>query len=173
MHVGGTKMILFDTRVIAASNRNLWELVEQKRFREDLYYRLNVLELNIMPLRERKADIEALLSFYHWPGNVRELKNFAKMLIASLDSQYNAREIVSLMAKILSNTPRSRGLTPVIADEEAAAQRLRDLLSKDSESEFQKILAALENARGNQSEAAKQLGISRVTLWRKIKHLEN
>lgn len=199
MHVGGTKMILFDTRVIAASNRNLWELVEQKKFREDLYYRLNVLELNVMPLRERAvdiyplfnsflvetapqiisllnpyaADIEALLSSYHWPGNVRELKNFTKMLIASLDSQYNAKEIFNLMAEILSSKSRRHNTALTIDTEEHAAQRLRDLISKDGEGELQKILAALENAKGNQSEAAKLLGISRVTLWRKIKQLEN
>ncbi len=197
MHVGGTKMILFDTRVIAASNRNLWELVEQKKFREDLYYRLNVLELNIMPLRERTvdiyplfnsflvetapqiisllnpyaSDIETLLSSYPWPGNVRELKNFTKMLIASLDSQYNAKEIFNLMAEILNNKLRRQNQT--ISIEEPAAQKVKDILSKDGESEIQEILSALENTKGNQSEAAKLLGISRVTLWRKIKQMEN
>ena len=197
MHVGGTKMILFDTRVIAASNRNLWELVEQKKFREDLYYRLNVLELNVMPLRERTVDIyplfnsflvetapqiisllnpyatdiEDLLSSYPWPGNVRELKNFTKMLIASLDSQYNAKEILNLMAEILNNKLRRQN--SVIACQEPAVQKVIDIVSKDRDGEIQKILVALGSRERKQSEAAKLLGISRVTLWRKIKQMEN
>ena len=197
MHVGGTKMILFDTRVIAASNRNLWELVEQKEFREDLYYRLNILELNIMPLRERTEDIyplfnsflvetapqiisllnayapeiESLLSSYPWPGNVRELKNFTKMLIASLDSQYNAKEIYGLMHEIIGNKFKRHHSDAVI--EKAAIPNVRGILADHRVSETQRILKALEDAKGNQTEAAKLLGISRVTLWRKIKNMEN
>jgi propionate catabolism operon transcriptional regulator len=110
LRVGGSKLIPFDARLIVATNRNLWDLVQNNTFRMDLYYRLNVLELEIPPLRARKDDIipllrefvqrrspstwniislisgelEKYLCEYSWPGNIRELENFAHTLIASI-----------------------------------------------------------------------------------------
>ncbi len=106
--VGGTKTIRIDVRIVAASNENLFEMVKAKSFREDLYYRLNVIQIQVPPLRERKGDIPLLIDHflvkynqefnrkvqgfnqaamqaimhYHWPGNVRELENVIERLVA-------------------------------------------------------------------------------------------
>ncbi|WP_027416245.1 sigma 54-interacting transcriptional regulator [Aneurinibacillus terranovensis] len=121
--VGGTKMIKVDFRVIAATNKNLWELVQENRFREDLYYRLHVIPIHIPPLRKRKADIfslslhflqqfnrkylkkknlsrEALevLENYHWNGNVRELQNvIERLLVTSRTDFINRDEVLHIL----------------------------------------------------------------------------
>ena len=187
IHVGGSKVINFDARVIAATNRNLWELVQQKRFREDLYYRLAVLELEIPPLRERQEDIfplflqfvtprdsllavrlgehraalERLLCSYAWPGNVRELENLVKTLLATWGPE---EPLEAFLAQLDQEVQRrkvrmgDRQLPPV----------LEPLMSELSP-ELQRIQAALVETGGNYTKAAALLGISRVTLWRKLK----
>lgn len=193
MHVGGSTIIPFDTRIIVATNKNLWELVQNKVFREDLYYRLNVLELNLIPLRERKEDIyslfksflielappiipvldpladeiESLLCSYKWPGNVRELENFAKTFVASLEPKNRVTEVYMLMDEILK-----KKLLRVNSESvkiKTSKSFINPIVTSYRDKEIQKIYETLSHTKGNQSEAAKILGISRVTLWRKLK----
>jgi len=130
--VGGTKPIKINVRVIAATHRNLEEAIEQGRFREDLYYRLNVIPLHLPPLRERKSDIPLLVEHYlkwfnetkgksvagiqdeavqvlcqyPWPGNIRELANFIeRMVVLSTGSTLSTRD---LPEKVLGQAPKER-----------------------------------------------------------------
>jgi transcriptional regulator, propionate catabolism operon regulatory protein len=167
MHIGGEKIIPVDIRVIAATNKDLWEFVKAGRFREDLYYRLNVLILRIPPLRERLDDIPILASLflsellpempakeirgianhpclrqYDWPGNVRELRNFMERF-AVLSPSFPDR--ASLLISLFR--PHDSIECPVSGD----------------------IARALRESGGNRAAAARKLGISRSTLWRKLK----
>lgn len=127
LRVGATKLTPFDARIIVATNRNLWQLVEDGAFRKDLYYRLNVLELEVPPLRERSGDtlmlfknfagrlsppmleaarrcgdeLGALLASYPWPGNVRELENFVHMLAAHWHAEMRPEVLPSFVAGML------------------------------------------------------------------------
>lgn len=187
VHVGGSKVINFDARVIAATNRNLWELVQKGDFREDLYYRLDVLELELPPLRqrsedilplflqfvtfrdsplaarleERQSDFMTLLQSYRWPGNVRELENFVKTLLAIGEPNSSIDDFLNhLREEILRHQKRSTQSVSSISN---------TLPDQKHSSEFQKIQDALIETGGNYTKAAAKLGISRVTLWRKIK----
>lgn len=187
VHVGGSKVINFDARVIAATNRNLWELVQKGDFREDLYYRLDVLELELPPLRQRSEDIlplflqfvtfrdsplaarleerqsefMTLLQSYRWPGNVRELENFVKTLLAIWEPNSSIDDFLNhLREEILRHQKRST---------QSVASISNTLPDQKHSAEFQKIQDALIETGGNYTKAAAKLGISRVTLWRKIK----
>jgi len=180
MRLGADRLLPVDVRIIAATNRDLKQMVQEKNFREDLYYRIHVLTLNIPPLRERKEDIALLFDFfmfkycykfnkiihevepgviailkqYSWPGNVRELKNTAERLVLLTDgpviTEAMAREIL-----------REQGLGSV--DLQVANN---DLLE---ETERVLIERVLQETGGNRSEAARKLGIGRTTLWRKLR----
>ncbi|MFB3819097.1 MAG: sigma 54-interacting transcriptional regulator [Candidatus Methylomirabilales bacterium] len=168
MHVGGEKMLHVDIRVIAAANRDLARLVEAGRFREDFYYRLNVLVLHVPPLRRRPDDIPLLAALYlaqllpdlpgrtiklladspclaahDWPGNVRELRNCMERFAVLYPT---AADPAALLASILRREPLDR-------DDGADVRR------------------ALREAGGNRAAAARKLGISRSTLWRKLRRL--
>lgn len=172
VRLGNDTVIPVDVRVIAASNKNLWTLVNENKFRSDLYYRLNVLLLQLPPLRERKEDIPMLaefflkenagimkrhlklgpsalqaLSLYSWPGNIRELRNVIERVIAVHRSQTVDAAVVNLM---LGDQVDSR-TNAILPDE------------------LDDIRRALATAKGKYAEAAKLLGISRSTLWRKLK----
>jgi propionate catabolism operon transcriptional regulator len=196
MHVGGSKMIPFDTRIIAATNKNLWDLVQKKEFREDLYYRLNVLEINLIPLKEHKediyilfknflaerapqilsllepisAEIDALLRSYKWPGNVRELENFTKLFIASLEPKNKLTDVYRLLNDLLQK--KLLKLNPGPLPNNLSKPAISPVLSLYHDKEMQKIIEILDLTKGNQSEAAKILGMSRVTLWRKLKNYQ-
>ena len=192
IRVGGTKITPINARVIAATNTNLWQLVQNNTFRKDLYYRLNVLELEIPPLRERPEDtlllfghffqkrfarlwermapfseaLSALLSSYSWPGNVRELENFVHMLAAFLRPDTQTDSVMELVCEML-NTKRQR----VEGDNEplsmsgaifAPSVPLRSTVE-------QRVREALQACDGNVNKAAAMLGIHRSTLWRKLK----
>lgn len=185
IHVGGNKVINFDARVIAATNRNLWELVQQKKFREDLYYRLAVLELEIPPLRRRQEDIfpmflqfvtlrnsflavqlgeqkavlEPLLCSYNWPGNVRELENFVKTILAT----WEPKEHLGVLLNVIQQEVQRRNLRKMDVSESVLAESIQ------TSPEYRRIQAALLETGGNYTKAAALLGISRVTLWRKLK----
>ena len=180
--VGGTKPIHVDVRIVAATNRDLEAAVRDGRFREDLYYRLNVIPIVLPPLRERKEDIAELACFfmkrfaaeakknfteitreakerlaaYHWPGNVRELANVVERAV------------------VLGPGPRlgAADLPPRIAAAEAPSRS--DAISyRDDVTAYRRqlILRALNQTKGNRTAAAKALGLEKNYLSRLIKTL--
>ncbi len=183
--VGATKPIAVDVRIIAATNLLLGEEVKAKRFREDLYYRLNVIEIKLPPLRERREDIPlmveaffkkcaetrgksvkgvsesalALLVDYSWPGNVRELENVIERAVTLSRSDKIVPD--DLPAPIQG----SRGDRRII-DESAE----RTLPLEEVEKEY--IVRILEKTGGNKYQAAQILGIDRKTLYRKLGEIE-
>lgn len=185
--VGGTKQLNADFRVIAATNRDLEEQVKKGDFREDLYYRLNVVTLVVPPLRERREDIielthcflnefalsynrliqdipqEVLLDLlhYHWPGNIRELRNTIERLVVFSSDGTIERDYLPL--SILSN--RNGKDLPQVVPTTGAFQTLQEELEAH---EKQIILYALKMENGNKLAAAKRLGLSRATLYNKM-----
>ncbi|MEN6626235.1 MAG: sigma-54 dependent transcriptional regulator [Candidatus Sumerlaeia bacterium] len=179
--VGGRQVIKVNFRLLAATNRNLDDEVRAGRFREDLYYRLNVVRLVVPPLRDRKDDIlplmrtflhrfaaeqgqpparltpevEKVLLEYGWPGNVRELRNLAERLSIFA----SGRDLTPA-----DFAPEMRGAPPPAA----AAKAAEETVPLD-ELERRAIARALEKFAGNRSLAAEALGISRRTLQRKLK----
>lgn len=190
--VGSNTPIKVDTRVIAATNRNLAQEVAEGRFREDLYYRLNVIAVDLPPLRERMEDIplltehflqkyrdespngtpriseEALneLLAYSWPGNVRELENTVHRAIILARGQ-----VITPQHIVFTGAPGkvSEEVDREIAEKVAMGMSLKEIVA---ETERQAIQAALEQASGNRSQAAKQLGIYRRLLYAKIREYE-
>ncbi len=182
--VGGSTPIRVDVRVISATNQNLEDLVQKGRFRQDLYYRLNVFPIRIPPLRERTDDIPLLVSHFveacnrkmnkrvtgvspetmallmsqSWPGNVRELENVIQRMIVV--AKGDSLELQDLPVEIRSS-------------EMAPREKARDLKEIARESaevvEKEAILAALAKTGGNVTRAAQSLGISRATLQHKMK----
>ncbi|MER3425119.1 MAG: sigma-54-dependent Fis family transcriptional regulator [Nitrospiraceae bacterium] len=183
--VGATRAVSVDVRIIAATNLTLAEEVKAKRFREDLFYRLNVIEVRLPPLRERREDIPllveaflrkcaeasrkevcgmtesalALLMDYAWPGNVRELENVIERAVTLARGEKIAPE--DLPPAIQG----SRGDCRVLDE---AAERTLPLA--DVEKEY--ILRILEKTGGNKYQAAHVLGIDRKTLYRKLGEIE-
>ncbi len=185
--VGGTRLIKVDVRLVCATHRILLEEVRTGRFREDLYYRINVIDLKIPPLRERKEDIpllvesflkyfaqangkkitgmddDALASLvrYDWPGNVRELKNIIERMVV----------LATVERLHASNIPEDiRDPQPSTVKNFSHAQAQERPLSAQSLQEMERhfIQHILGEVKGNKSLAAKKLGISRRTLYRKI-----
>ena len=179
--VGGENAVKTDVRVIAATNRDLKEMVESGAFREDLYYRLNVVSLNTPPLRERKEDIPLLaqnfldmfteknrkkikgftpaamdgIIKYGWPGNVRELMNAVERAVVLARSEYLDEDdlpaIQGELPETVSPQPEETWNVPLEEIEKAT------------------ILKTLESLKGNKSETARRLGITRRTLHKKLK----
>lgn len=192
--VGGTQLKKADCRIIAATNRDLKKMIAEGTFREDLYYRLNVVSLDVPPLRERKEDIyELTQSFLHefslvygrhiqsftpdvfedllqydWPGNIRELRNtIERLVIFSTDGEIQ-REY--LPAHIYTGDQKPSA--PSAADDWSMSE-LDGAAFQAQLDEFERKLLrqALESANGNKLAIAKQLGISRATLYNKLKRL--
>lgn len=177
--VGGERFIPVDVRIVTATHRSLEEEVENKLFRSDLYYRLNVLALEIPPLRDRLADIPALVESivnqfnhlrenkisnikqelyslfkeYDWPGNIRELRNVIERMVV-LERGSTLR--IEGAAFLSQNISRRMG------DQQISKPRI-----KDKEKEL--IISTLNKYENNKTLAAKSLGIDRTTLWRKMK----
>ncbi|HYA31261.1 MAG TPA: helix-turn-helix domain-containing protein, partial [Thermodesulfovibrionales bacterium] len=169
-----------NVRVIAATNKDLAEIVRNRGFRQDLYYRLNVMNITIPPLRERREDIPELsryflkkysqnlsknvsgftqaaleiLTNYQWPGNVRELENVIERSVILCDSEEIGREELSAAA---FSSSTEKGYRP--SAEELSLEEM----------EKNHIPKALEAARGNLSKASQLLGIDRKTLYLKMK----
>jgi transcriptional regulator with PAS, ATPase and Fis domain len=170
-----------DVRVVAATNRPIPELVEKGEFREDLFYRLSVIEINIAPLRERREDI-ALLAYYFlnkhstrlgkhvsgvstavlgalmrydWPGNVRELENIVQRMIILAESDHIDVDV----------------LPPRLTEAKESRARALDYLPPQSLDEVEAyfIRKTLRETRGDRALAAEILGIDKSTLWRKVK----
>lgn len=172
-----------NVRIIAATNQNLMEMMTEKKFRQDLYYRLNVIQLTIPPLRERADDIPLLtelflqqfatkyqvpvpelaqsamdvLIAYSWPGNVRELKNMIERLIILCEKTIIEKvDIINYFPNIIEQQANHKHEATTLSSEKEAIEKLL-------------IEEALRKTNGNKSDAAKQLGISRMTLYNKIK----
>ncbi|UCD57880.1 MAG: sigma 54-interacting transcriptional regulator [Candidatus Hydrogenedentota bacterium] len=196
--VGDTVSRKVDARIIAATSRNLRELVQNGHFRPDLYYRLRVIPIYLPPLRQRKDDLSLLISHfinhfnkkmgkrirgvtldamsallnYEWPGNIRELEHAIEH--AMVLSRGHMIELTELPREIRRVEEFEPALDPKKEDEEfGSALNLKKLLQanslKDPKAERFLIEQALADASGNRSRAAKILGVSRTTLWRKMK----
>lgn len=189
MRLGGTKTIKVDVRVIAATNSDLEDLIEQRMFREDLFYRLNVIKIELPPLREKKEDIPLLMKHfldiyskennkeiigvtedvmeileeYDWPGNIRELENLIE------------RAIVLTKSKLITRNT----LPPFLLESRKGEKKLHsasnnELNLKEQIQSYQKkaILEALRETKGVQKRAANRLGIKPTTLNEMIKRLK-
>jgi DNA-binding NtrC family response regulator len=185
--VGGIRAIGIDVRIVAASNKDIERAVEEKLFREDLFYRLNVFPIAIPPLRERKDDIRLLAEYfigkycrdmktppkeisrdafnvlmaYPWKGNVRELENCIERAIILCDGDTIGDEHIILNRQMaVENTIRKLAMAGTL--EEASREAVRI-------SESQCIARALKETKGNKTRAAELLQVSYKTLLTKIK----
>jgi Nif-specific regulatory protein len=181
--VGGTKSIQTNVRVITATNRNLERLIETGKFREDLYYRINVFPIHLPPLRKRRTDILLLadyfvekynkihnktirristpaidmLTSYHWPGNVRELENcIERAALLSRDNVIHGHHLPPSL-----QTAEASGTRPTDTLEEALGNFEREL-----------VIEALKESRGNQAKAAERLKISERIMGLRIRKYE-
>jgi len=197
-HVGDDRPISVDVRIISATNKNLEELVARKKFRDDLFFRINVFPILLPPLRERSEDVPLLVNsfirslrsktgkkitgltaeamdrfmHYHWPGNVRELKSALEY--AFVIAEKGLIELHQLPANILVPKKSSHGLVPFGKPESRYAyQELNPLLKAGStpgeQNEKILLVEALKQSHGNQSQTARLLGINRVTVWNRMK----
>ncbi len=178
--VGYDKEIKVDVRLIAATNKNLEEEVKVGNFREDLYYRLNVITFELPPLRERKEDIAALVKkFLYDNGHSKRLSASAQRAIMSYDWPGNIRELSNAMqrAKILSRTDliMPEHLPQAIQKFVARPENTKPVsasIKTLEQQEFESIDRALKQTKGNQTKAALLLGISRRTLINKLKKMK-
>jgi DNA-binding NtrC family response regulator len=187
--LGGSRDIRSDFRLVAATHKDLNREVRDGRFREDLYFRVVVFELELPPLREREGDVDllvnyflrehqgqqasplevspeasSLLSGYSWPGNVRELENAIQRAVIAAERRIEPQHL----------PPRLREESPAPASESQSASSPRSPLIATEELNLERleqrtIEKALERTRGNLAEAGRLLGLSRATLYRKVK----
>jgi DNA-binding NtrC family response regulator len=184
--IGGTQTIKVDARVIAATHRDLQQLMREGKFREDLYYRLNVIPIHIPPLRERKADTPLLVEFllgrfaakgkgkattvspramtilmdHQWPGNVRELENALEhAMVCSRGSRIEPEALPRSLLTGQTISPPPAGKVEPRAGSPASTPT----------SEKETILRALESSRWKRGLAATHLGMDRTTLWRRMR----
>ncbi|MCA9607504.1 MAG: sigma 54-interacting transcriptional regulator, partial [Myxococcales bacterium] len=182
--LGDNKPVFVDVRVIAATNQDLKLAIEEKRFRQDLFYRLAVARFILPPLRERKEDIPQLVEFfldkfskkmrrqvelgegvmdyllqYRYPGNIRELENMVEQAVAlSVNGVVCLDDIIPPEARESAAPPGVRSAHETLADVVDRAER-------------EAIEAVLREVEGNKEKAAELLGLSATTLWRKMKRL--
>src|SRR6266404_1129659 len=187
--LGGRHLVETDVRVLAATNVDVHEAMKTGRFREDLYYRLNVLSINVPPLRERTAEIPLLFRHfltkysekfgktppgpskylldaavnYPWPGNLRELENFVKRYVILEDDEGSLRELVEMSSTRQRTSPREEPAPPKEQGLKALVRGLKD------EAEMEAIADALEKTRWCRKDAAKMLGISYKALLYKMR----
>ena len=181
--VGAGASVQVDVRVVAATNKNLDEEIERGNFREDLFYRLNVIPFHVPPLRDRCQDIPLLADYflrefttaygrkpkeltpeaygilqdYHWPGNVRELRNLIeRIVILNPQVRVDARHIP---------------LQPARKPQDRAGERVGSLQDVREAAEREYILKKLEETGGNVTRTAELLGLERSNLYRKMKTL--
>ncbi|WZL73907.1 sigma 54-interacting transcriptional regulator [Clostridiaceae bacterium 35-E11] len=184
MRVGGTKLLKSDFRLIAATNKNLGRMVKEGRFREDLFYRLNVIPIDIPPLRERKQDTIMLISHfweklnkkfgtnrkisgevydiltdYHWPGNVRELQNCIERIMVTVDTDMvKVKDLPVFFIEQSIQEAEKKGILPLKEAIEETERRL--------------ILKAYKKLK-NTYKVAEILGVSQATIVRKLKKYGN
>ncbi|MGA2259500.1 MAG: sigma 54-interacting transcriptional regulator, partial [Thermoguttaceae bacterium] len=184
VRVGGSAPISTDARVLAATNQKLAEMVQQKRFREDLYFRLNVVTLDLPPLRQREGDILLLAEHFlndfclrarrklpelsaaarrrlvehHWPGNVRELRNLMERLAyLTIGDRIEAEDLAFILS------PRR----PAALIDDLG----RNLSDATARFQIEYIRRTVEQLGGNMSRAAERLGLHRSNLYRKMRQL--
>ncbi len=192
MRIGGDRLISVNVRVIAATNQNLCLEVQKGRFREDFYFRLDVITIHIPPLRERIEDLPVLvqdlirrcarnrkaqsltiperhlkkLMELPWPGNVRQLQNFVEKLVILCEDGYRDEIFEELHANLLNYS--------LIRQSEAATDRVtanQYIHGSPGDDEARAIRKALEESQFSKTLAAKRLGVSRTTLWRKLREM--
>lgn len=194
MRLGGDRKIPVDVRIIAAASRDLSQAVQEQNFRADLFFRLNVLRLQIPPLRKRQEDIPLLFDFfirhfsdrygleplslpeeylrrlmsYAWPGNVRQLRNYAERLVMNCSLRCSSDTLEVLYRELIQYGTQPTKEVSVAPSQTTLKSRMKD---QTQNNERTIILEALEQCRFSKSSAAKRLGISRTTLWRKMKEL--
>ena len=197
--LGGKENIPLDVRVIAATHRDLESAIRQKQFREDLYYRLNVVAIHLPPLRQRREDIPELVRYFlrkhgpalgnaepsihpeaieflraqPWPGNVRELENAVrKALLLAQNYTLSPDHFRNALANASAPAPlAARPLGDYVDDLLAAARRgeLDDVYARVIETAERELFArAIRDAQGNQTKAARWLGVTRVTMKAKL-----
>lgn len=190
--VGGKETIRVDVRVMAATHQNLENGIANRQFREDLYYRLNVIAIEVPPLRERKEDVIPMADFlirkncpssppaitpalkqalleYHWPGNIRELENVMRRFIILRGADAIVRE---LRAKTpIKDGPRAQAPVPPVNAPVESAPILAQVTKAKQEAETSAILAALSSTRWNRKQAAVLLKIDYKALLYKMKKL--
>jgi DNA-binding NtrC family response regulator len=180
VRLGAKESTHIDVRIIATTNRNLREEIQQKRFREDLFFRLNVIPLHISPLRERREDIPLLAQHFvetfcaengkpllrisesalaalrrlNWPGNVRQLQNIIERAVIMCSAEVLDESLLDLADELEGYGGEPAGAYPT------------DLTLRDMEREL--ILRKLRQTRGNRTQAARELGISVRTLRNKL-----
>jgi len=197
MRLGGSKLIKVDVKIIAATNVNIWEMIEHKKFRADLFYRLSTMRLNLMPLRERRGDIALLADFFirrisekigktnimrltpksrellcglDWFGNVRELQNLIECIVQLYPGDMILPEYIMENLTGFQKEP-VRATEEILQEAEATGSVTPVWPVKPSALGYDEIKKALEMCRNNRSEAAKYLGISRRSLYRRLEEL--
>lgn len=190
--LGGRQLVQCDVRVLAATNVNVREAIQSGRFREDLYYRLNVFSITVPPLRERTREIPLLFRHflekycekfqkdlmepsenvieaamnYPWPGNLRELENFVKRYVILQDDEGSFRELLEMAATRQRTSPREDSAPPKEQGLKALVRGLKD------EAEMEAIADALEKTNWSRKEAARMLGISYKALLYKMRQFK-
>lgn len=191
--VGGSKSVSVDVRIIAATNQNLEEMIESKQFRQDLYFRLNVVSITVPPLRARKEDIIPLINHflqknnekykkevtisseayhlfeeYQWPGNVRQLQNYVESMVIMTGGDGIIRTVPLSLYKGDNEQNLKRGR---MQEDIQSKFILEELSFTEAVRRYEQSLikAAIENCNGNRDLAIQKLGISRRTFYRKLK----
>ncbi|MDK2836382.1 MAG: hypothetical protein PWP21_1159 [Thermosediminibacterales bacterium] len=189
MRIGDDRVIPVDVRIIASTNKKLQQDIKEKKFRKDLYYRLNILTLKLPPLRQRIEDIPVLTDYfidlyskkmnkkirgitqeaknllinYEYKGNVRELKSIIERIVAFIEEEYIDVKHLKTMGKE-EEEGKNVIKTNLISDEISTLKTLKEI-------EVMAIRSALKQTNNNVSKAARLLGINRTTIWRKLKNM--
>ena len=191
MRIGGDRIIPVDVRIICATNKNLLEMVKKGHFRQDLYYRLNVISITLPPLKNRRQDINLLLNHflqtyskrmgmptpvfepqvvhylenYSWPGNVRELQNVVeRMLNISGGNKLTMNHLPPELIPQPAYAPPEPDIEVPTLEEER--KRIKEI---QAQQETEEIISLLAACGGNVSEVARRIGVSRNTLYRKMR----
>ena len=198
--IGGKETVRVNVRVLAATHQDLEKGIAENRFREDLFYRLNVINLHVPPLRERKDDLMALTEFlierhagntgapptitpglqhammtYHWPGNVRELENFVRRLIILRDTEMLSGELQAKASRkpvtMAASGTRTASASASVAVSDGDSPILEQVTRAKQQAEVSAILNALNSTRWNRKRAASLLKIDYKALLYKMKRL--
>ncbi len=196
--LGDDRVIPIDVRVITSTNKNLTKMVKEGKFREDLFYRINVLNIILPNLNQRKSDIPLLVDFfikkykykfgkeikgiseesinllqdYDWPGNIRQLENVIERLVISVEGEYIQADLVRKILDSLKMDSKRIHEKKVIHNSTEDNLIVLSLDNNLKEIERMIIQRMMEKEKGNKTLVAKKLGIGRSTLWRKLNNTE-